>query len=263
MKISLKFFSLFHFNFILFFFLLIKSQISYAKFFEIYIDLNPPYSTSVHTKKGLFSEIIDEALTAGNIPHHFLLKGDRIKNYNIHNENRLLLFYYFRTPERENNYNWIIPLFDDYTCLFNLRTSKEISSINALKGLSRIGTINGGAGESILKSFGLEGQIYYCRDEDSCIDRLRKNEVDAWITQKIKANYFLKKYKIQSELNNYFQIYDSQGWLASSLNLTQTDIDLLRKTLRKFMATSKFLAILKKYDAIMTSNSDEFKDIYQ
>ncbi len=228
-----------------------------AKTFEIYIDINPPYSSSIITKTGLFNEIIDEALNSENIQHKFILKGDKIKRSIQNSENRFLLFYYFRTPERENRFNWIIPLFDDHTCIFNLRTAKEIKSINTLKGLSRIGTVSGGAGESILKSFGLEGQIYYCPDEDTCIDRLRKNEIDAWITQRIKANYYLKKYKIQEELNHYFQIYDSQGWLASSLNVSLADQEHLRKVIRKFMATPKFTVILKKYDAVKLLNDNE------
>ncbi len=238
-------------------FIFFINNIASAKIFEIYIDINPPYSSSIITKSGLFSEIIDEALNSENIQHKFILKGDKLKRSIQNSENRFLLFYYFRTPERESRFNWIIPLFDDYTCIFNLRTAKEIKSINTLKGLNRIGTISGGAGESILKSFGLEGQIYYCQDEDTCIDRLRKREIDAWITQRIKANYYLKKYKIQEELNHYFQIYDSQGWLASSLNVSPPDQELLRKVIRKFMTTPKFTAILKKYDAVKLQNDSE------
>jgi hypothetical protein len=60
--------------------------------------------------------------------------------------------------------------------------------------------------------------------------------------------YFINKYHIQNDLNQFFQIYESQIWLASTLNLHTKDEDELRIAIQKFMKIKKYSAILKKYD---------------
>lgn len=223
--------------------------IAAIKQFEIFIDINPPYSSSISTKSGIFNEIIAEAFTSADIAHRFLLKGEKLTTNSQLSKHRYQLFYYIRTPERNNKFHWITPLFRDQTVVINLKSSKEIKSINALKGIERIGTVAERGGESFLKSFSLEGQIYYCQDDESCLQRLRKNEIQAWITQKTKAIYYIKKLNLIEELNQYYEVYDGEIWLASSLNVPLGERTLLRNVLQSFMTTVKYTEILKKYEA--------------
>ena len=216
--------------------------------YNIYVTIRPPYIISISEPKprGLFIEIVEESLNYSNNKHKFFLKESLNNRSQDEIKTKHNLFYSFRTPERENKYLWVHPLFYDLTCVYNLKYSKEITSLSHLKNLRTIGTVAAGVGESALKSFSLEGQMYYCSDDETCIKRLKNGEI-AWITQKSEAKYYRNKYKIEKEFNPYFQISDTQGWLASSLNLPPKNQQELNAAVKKFMATPNYLAIIKKY----------------
>ncbi len=249
----IKFFIFFFFQFIF-----VLKIFANKNTYQIALDNNPPYSIleASSKQKGIFYDIMNTALNAANIKFKFSLKDNLIHRTKKEINSHFILYYLFRTPERENKYHWIYPLIEEQTCVFNMRTSKEITSINNLKNLNIIGTHAGGSGESILRSFGLENKMYFCPSDDICINRLKSHEIDAWIAPKVKAMYFINKYHIQNELNHFFQIYESQIWLASTLNLHTKDEEELRIAIQKFMKTKKYSAILKKYD--MSSYQNDF-----
>ncbi|KAB8040649.1 transporter substrate-binding domain-containing protein [Silvanigrella paludirubra] len=251
------------YKFIKFFILLLFQFIFIFKVFaikntyEIELDNNPPYSIldSSSKQKGIFYEIINAAFKAANIKFKFSLKENLIHRTKEEINSQFVIYYLFRTPEREYKYHWIHPLIEEQTCVFNMRTSKEITSINNLKNLRIIGTLAGGSGESILRSFGLENKMYFCPSEEICINRLKSHEIEAWIAPKVKALYFINKYHIQNELNHFFQIYESQIWLASTLNLSTKDEEELRIAIQKFIKTTQYSAIMKKYDMSSYQNN--------
>jgi ABC-type amino acid transport substrate-binding protein len=217
--------------------------------FELSIGINPPYAISLNNKniQGLAAEIIIEALKYSNIKYKISRKDVPWKRAVETSQSSNFLFYLFRTPDREGKYIWINPIFDDQTSVYNLKDTNVISSISNLKNLKLIGTLAGGAGESLLKSFGLERRIYYCKNDEQCIQLLTDGEIDAWISQNIKTKYLLKKLNIEKMFNKEFQIYDGQGWLASSLNMNKEDQREIRNSIKKFMTTPKYLRILKKF----------------
>ena len=217
--------------------------------FDISIGINPPYTINLDNKniQGLSVEIITSAFKYSKIKYTISRKDIPWKRAVESSQASNLLFYLFRTPDREGKYVWINPLFDDQTCVYNIKDRHFINSISDLKNFKLIGTLAGGAGESILKSFGLEKRIYYCKDDDQCIQLLIDGDIDAWVSQKIKTKYHIKKLNVEKMFNKEFQIYEGQGWLAGSLNMNKNDQQEVRNSIKKFMTTPKYLQILKKY----------------
>ncbi|APJ03806.1 substrate-binding periplasmic protein [Silvanigrella aquatica] len=234
---------------ILSFFLLISNTYSEDSSFEISVGLLPPQVIKLNKTKpeGLFIEVLTEALENSHIPYK--IKISPWKRAVEENASTNQLYYLIRTPARETKYSWITSLYEDPSALYNLKDSPTIRNFDDFKKLKNIGTFAGGAGESLLKYLGFEKQIYYCKDDEQCIKLLIDGTLDGWFSQNLKSKYLMKKLKIEKMFNKEFILFNGQGYLAASLNMSKKDQDIIRNSMEKFKKNSKYRHILKMYGA--------------
>ncbi|WP_338634839.1 transporter substrate-binding domain-containing protein [Spirobacillus cienkowskii] len=225
--------------------------IAEASEYHISLGINPPYTIKLDNKnpEGIFLEIIHEALNNSNIKLTIDNKEIPWKRAHENKEENNLLFYLSRTPAREKNYTWIVSLFRDEPVLTNLNDSIVIKKTEDLKQIKKIGAIAGGGGESFLKSNGLVKNFYSCKDETQCYNLLLENKIEAVISPQVKAKFVVKKLKIDHLVKSSKGLSAVEGWLASTLNMSQKNQVELKNAIQKFKKTSRYENILKKYQA--------------
>jgi polar amino acid transport system substrate-binding protein len=223
-----------------------------ASEYHISLGINPPYTIKLDNKnpEGIFLEIIKEALNNYNIKLTIDNKVIPWKRAHENKEENNLLFYLSRTPAREKKYTWIAPLFRDEPTLTNLNNSIVIKKTDDLKQIKKIGSLAGGGGESYLKSYGLEKNFYPCKDDTQCYSLLLENKIEAVISPKIKAKYMIKKLKIDHLVKSSAGLSPVEGWLASTIHISQKNQVELKNAIQKFKKTNRYSIILKKYGAL-------------
>lgn len=224
---------------------------SYAKNpeFLIYASHNPPYVIKINNNKykGISIEIIQELFKASNIKYKIISTDDQWKRAIIPEQKNTVLLL-FRTPERENKYKWIAPLFEDKLYIFY--NNKKISKLEPLKNYQTIGTLAGGAAESILKSLGYEEKTYLCKNDIQCIELLKEKKIDLWVVLGIKSNHYVKNGNLKNFIIKGPSISSEKLWLVASPETSEDDILVLKKSVKKFFDTKKYKEIQKKYETI-------------
>lgn len=217
--------------------------------FDFSIGINPPYFIKMNKEKpeGILVEIINDSFNKANI-HYKIIKDLPWKRVTDQDKPKNTIYILYKTPERENKFKWIYPLFNDKINIYWTNNSGDIKKIDELKKQNKeIATLAGGAGESILKTFKLESKVRYCKDDDQCIQLLKKGEIGFWVAHELKANYHIKKLKLEKEINKKMSIYSTQIWLAASMETRDKDCQLLKKAISEFIMTHRFKEILSKY----------------
>ena len=217
--------------------------------FEINASQNPPYviKQSQNTYVGISMEIIQEAFKISNLKYHIIDTSEQWKRA-ITPESKNTIFILFRTPEREDKYKWIEPLYEDKSYIFY--NKNKIKKLEPLSNYNAIGTLAGGAAESILKSLGLEEKIYLCKSDIQCLELLKSNEIDVWIGLGVKSKYYIKNGNLENSIMRGPFIYSGKVWLVSSPEISDENRIILKKAISKFLETKKYREILKKYGAL-------------
>jgi hypothetical protein len=69
------------------------------------------------------------------------------------------------------------------------------------------------------------------------------------ISPQVKAKFVVKKLKIDHLVKSSKGLSAVEGWLASTLNMSQKNQVELKNAIQKFKKTSRYESILKKYQA--------------
>ncbi len=169
------------------------------------------------------------------------------------NKENHVVFSTMRTPQRENLFKWVGPIYSHSTFLYRLKTRNELS-INTLEDAKNhtIGTIKGFASENLLiaKGFVVGENLQRSRIELNA-KKLLKERIDFIITKDIVLKYILKD-TIYSNIKAIFHkelpLYLNQrAYFAFNINTDNNIINQYQAALDSLVKSGDYQIIYSKY----------------
>lgn len=151
-----------------------------------------------------------------------------------------------RTPARENNYQWIAPLFMDKFVFITAPDKKAVGSLEAARPLGKIASLAEGAPTAYLTSQGLTN-LDPTPSETSNYKKLLSGRVDAWYTNVTHAKYVIKaeNQKLESVVFGD-TITEAPFWIAASPKTPAETIKKLQTAYEELKKSGYYDDFVKK-----------------
>jgi polar amino acid transport system substrate-binding protein len=151
-----------------------------------------------------------------------------------------------RTPEREKQFRWLVPVLAEHYVFFADGNSHfDLDHPENMKH-KRIGALRGSAMASELRDMGYHNVI----ESGSVAEGRRflaRGIVDAMIGNREIVRRSLKGTPEEDRFKMSKPVRTAQAWLAGSLDFTEKDAALLDKAMLSMVEDGTYASILKKY----------------
>jgi len=157
-----------------------------------------------------------------------------------------------RTPEREDRFNWVVPLFDMQFVIVSL--DDPVDSKAEAAALGKIGVWRDTYMQSELEGDGFEN-LYAAQDGNALVRLLEGGRIDTWYGSLSEARYLLSNSDAEFRERVRFgvTIRDFPVWLAAGWSLPEETTEALRLAFDEITGTGQVDAILRSRDDLFSS----------
>lgn len=159
-----------------------------------------------------------------------------------------VLFSTTRTPQREELFKWVGPIYRP-TIVFYRRTGSglQIASLDDAKKVGKIGTYIDDAEETLLKDAGFSN-LASVGDDFLNPKKLARGRIDLWITGDLEGIYKAKKAGVDpGDMEMAYKIKTKDYYLAFSKGTADAEIEKWQAALDAMRADGTYENILRKY----------------
>ena len=166
----------------------------------------------------------------------------------IQNEENQALFSTTRTPQREELFKWVGPIYEPTIVFFAKQGSDlAIQSLDDAMTVSRIGTYLEDAEESLLKEAGFKNLISV-GDDFLNPKKLILGRIDLWISGDLEGVYKAKKAGLDSDkITIVYEIKKKEYYIAFSKNAPDEEVQTWQAALDAMKQDGTYQEILDKY----------------
>ncbi|WP_062269103.1 substrate-binding periplasmic protein [Endozoicomonas arenosclerae] len=232
--------------------LMLSQSISAADFHLVTENFPPLNMTSNGTSyarndrvSGFATDIMRNLFKENGYKVRFTLMSDWDKAYNTAvNETSTGVYSTFRTPEREEHFKWVGPLYEEDWVL--LSTSDQEIQIDTLAELHnyKVGSFVFDGITDYLVEQGVK--IEPAKNDAVNVVRLKLGEIQFWASSSLTAPYVAANFKVPVKPVHTFN--RSSLWLAMNKDTDQKVIDQLNKTLEKMRASGEIQNMIESYN---------------
>ncbi len=166
----------------------------------------------------------------------------------ISNEENKVLFSTTRTPQREELFKWVGPLYNPTIVFFAKKGSGlSIESMEDAKTVKRIGTYLDDAEETLLKEAGFENLVSV-GDDFQNPKKLLIGRIDLWIAGDLEGIYKAKKVDMDSnDIEIVYEIKTKEYYIAFSKTTPDAEIQKWQAALDAMRQDGTYQKILERY----------------
>lgn len=229
------------------------SELALSAELEVITENHPPFSYIENgSVTGLATDIVLALMESSEIS----LQRNEIQLWpwlrgfkSLKNKDNILLYTVARTPDREDQFQWVGPIYRVKQCILALEDSElENFDPNDFTKL-RIGTLRGGASEKMLFNSGIRlGQIERLHDPELNIKKILKGRVDAVAYNEIAARYMLMSMGHDPQKIRILRQYGSVDYYIALSNKVEPHIvERLQASLDSLKASGRVDKIIENY----------------
>lgn len=149
----------------------------------------------------------------------------------------------FRTPEREDKFKWVGPLFkEDWIILANPESEVKVSKLEDLKNY-RVGSYAEDPITDYLKSKGVN--VITATSDVVNATKMKLGKIDVWATSSLSGPYIAKRQQLN--LANIYKFHTNGLWLAMNKQTDDKTISQLNATLTKMKTAGEVKKIISQY----------------
>ncbi|WP_163835356.1 substrate-binding periplasmic protein [Spartinivicinus ruber] len=149
----------------------------------------------------------------------------------------------FRTPEREQKFKWVGPLFkEDWIILTNPESDIKITNLEDLKKY-RVGSFASDPISDYLKEKGIK--VDTAQNDVVNVTKLKLKKIDVWATSSLSGPYIAKRQNMK--LTNVFTFHSNGLWLAMNKQTDDRTISQLNATLKQMQSRGEVQKIINEY----------------
>ncbi len=235
--------------------ILLFSRPSLAVDLQFVTEHYPPYQISDNAGKvsGFSVELIAQALQTTNISYRVsVYPWYRAYNMAVEGKNTCI-FLIFRSPDREDNFQWVTTVYSTRDDLIGLADA-EFKSIDSLQQAKqhRVAVIKNDRTHSLLLNLGFtEGDnLFLVDDTFSLLRLLRKKEVDFIVSGTGRINYISEQHELSKvKYKSYFKV-DSKPielYLACSKNTEASIVLTLLQSINRIKQSKDYQKMVIKW----------------
>ncbi len=217
--------------------------------FRIMTEELPPFNYTEDGKVTGFSSEIVLAICerVGHAPTIKVLPWARAYKLILNEENKVL-FSTTRTPQREELFKWVGPIYKPTIVFFAKKGSRlSIGSMDDAKTVKRIGTYLADAEETLLKEAGFEN-LESVGDDFLNPKKLLMGRIELWIAGDLEGIYKAKKAGLGSnDIEIVYEIKTKEYYIAFSKTTPNAEIQKWQAALDAMRQDGTYQKILEKY----------------
>jgi polar amino acid transport system substrate-binding protein len=206
-----------------------------------------PYTYEANDKPaGMAIDILQAAGKASGISFHFNFLPWKRAQLETQSSTDHAIVPLTRTPERENDYQWIVPLFE-YHFVIVTRADRPAVTFDETKKMA-VGVLRGNPMHTMLPGLGF-GNVRPGNSEEMLAKQLRANLIDVWIVPESVARDTYKRIggnlnelRIGTRVGEPMSIY-----LAASKKFPAADVKLIADEVNRLRASGEINRILERY----------------
>lgn len=151
-----------------------------------------------------------------------------------------------RTPERERQFRWLAPLYDERFVFIAPRgRAFDVHHPATMKGM-KIALLRGSSFRAVLHAMGYKN-IVEARSVDEVYRFLVCGIADAALAELSIARNMLRAKAAEADFDYSAPVSKTSAWLAGSLDFTESQADRFKRALKDMKADGSYFAILKRY----------------
>ncbi len=231
------------------FILLISMSIVYAEGYQALTESLEPYNYSENdTLKGISVEIVEELFQRVDMELNIMMyPWARAYNTALYAE-KTILFSTVRTPEREEQFNWVGPLYNDTIFFYQKRSNPlVINTLDDARNVSRILAVRKFPEVTILQKNGFDNMELTNSQKNSML-MLNEERADLMIVGSSVAQAIAEDIGIYySTLQQGIALAEMDLYIALSKDIPQEIVLLWQKTVDEIKADGTYDAIVTKY----------------
>ncbi|SDG44331.1 amino acid ABC transporter substrate-binding protein, PAAT family [Limimonas halophila] len=212
----------------------------------------PPYSMDVEDgKRGFVAEVAKEIARRVGAPTELhYAPWARVYRAVRERENRLLAPI-ARTPQREDELSWVVPVFPDRMVVFTHGEDAEPLTLAEAREQDLIGVQRGSLMHELLKKRGVEADKLQVQARQAETARLlARDRVDAWVSLESLAVFAMKEAGLDPEKLVYGETIDSYTiYIGGSPGLPETVKQRWREAFEAMKRDGTYQEIMAKYGA--------------
>ncbi|NVJ93258.1 MAG: transporter substrate-binding domain-containing protein [Methylocystaceae bacterium] len=164
----------------------------------------------------------------------------------LENEKGKFMLQMTRTDERENKYEWIVPV-GHLTFAFVTKINPPPDTIEEAKALKRIAVYRGSHLEKTLRSKGFNTSLMMTNDSNASARLLNYGRVDAWYASVDEALWLYKKKVLLSRPRIGEAILTVPIWAVASKGTPKSMQEKIKRIFQEMEAEGTILTLKEKY----------------
>lgn len=233
------------FYFIATFFIVTQTQASDIKFYSAHF---PPYSFEFENSRGgAIYDVSQEIIKRLKLNTKIKFVPWPWARFEAETKDNIFLIPLARTPEREQNYAWIIHVLDDPYVLVALKKTKfDISTHEAAKKL-KIGVLKKSVGDSLLRDMGYT-KLDVSSTDSRNVSMLKLERLDAWVAPLSAIDQYREEAGIGKEdLRVGLEFTVLREYIGASKTIDKKTQKKWRNTFEEMKKDGTYKHIMKRY----------------
>ncbi len=149
----------------------------------------------------------------------------------------------FRTPERENMFKWVGPLYEEEWLLLTMNNKDiEINSLNEVHKYKIGGHESDGITDYLIEQ---DIKVKTAQNDSVNVIRLQVGDIELWAASSLTAPYVAANFKVP--VKEVFLFNKGTLWLAMHKDTDQEMIDKLNQTLREMHESGEIKEMIQQY----------------
>ena len=218
--------------------------------FWVLTSLEPPFSlrNDKGQLEGYLIEVVSGILAEANIEQEILAAPWGRLIQEAQSKPNVLMFPLARTPDRENDYHWILPLTSNiYGVLGDIEDKKFVKQKEDLNKVSPIGVLKNDFRHKVLLDQNIEGVMPF-DDYDAAISELLSGKLNSLFFSDAGLRYFC--FKQGADCSHLTLLYEYQtltSYIALSKGTDTQHIGKLKTAAAHFLRGAKFKEIQQRW----------------
>lgn len=209
-------------------------------------DMPPLAIEAAPAAPGAVHELVSELMRRSKMPARIDFVPWQRALFLTSKSTRSAVFPLTRTPERDGQFRWLVPLFEGSFVFMSLKNNGFDVTRPSPARQPRIGVLRGSLMIKLLKSQGYQS-IVEASTVDENVRMLRRGMVDA-----VAGERTIYRATLNRLFEHRYQVSEPVAvngmWLAGSLDFSEADAALLQKGLKDMVDDGSYARILKKYE---------------
>ena len=236
-----------HLLFLIFF----SPTVVFAEILTLYADHWEPYNYQKDGRViGISTDLIRKAFVRAEVPHKIYIMPWKRAYLNTQAKPNTAFFTVNRTEERESQFKWVGPIFEQKVYVFSLKSRRDIE-VNRLDDINnyRTGVLFGGSVYAFLKNAGISDERLDIHTHARLhLVKLFAQRIDLAPGDEIDFAYQVRGLGYRfSELEKKFFLYQGSYYLAFNLQTSDELVDQIQKAVDQLIMEGERARIVKQY----------------